>query len=87
MQNPSCIGLLLNNNSYASQQTKTVSSLLSDFRKLVLNVLKISIPKRNPRQITYRDDNKFDSLKFNNELKMHLRKKMPTIVLSLITSF
>ena len=87
MQNPSCIGLLLNNNSYASQQTKTVSSLLSDFHKLVLNVLKISIPKRNPRQITYRDDNKFDSLKFNNELKMHLRKKMPTIVLSLITSF
>ena len=87
MQNPSCIGLLLNNNSYASQQTKTVSSLLSDFHKLVLNVLKISIPKRNPRQITYRDDNKFDSLKFNNELKMHLRKKIPTIVLSLITSF
>ena len=87
MQNPSCIGLLLTNNSYASQQTKTVCPPYSDFHKLILTVLKISIPKGNPRQITYRDDNKFDSLKFNNELKMHLRKKIPTIVLSLITSF
>ena len=34
-----------------------------------LTVLKTSIPKRNSRQITYRDYKKFDSLKFNNELK------------------
>ena len=34
-----------------------------------MTVLKTSIPKGNPRQITYRGYNKFDSLKFNNDLK------------------
>ena len=33
------------------------------------NVLKTSISKGNPRQITYRDYKRFDSLKFNNQLK------------------
>ena len=40
-----------------------------DCHKLALTVLKTSISKGNPRQITYRDYKKFDSLKFNNELK------------------
>ena len=69
MQNPSCIDLLLTNNSCAFQQTTTVCSGLSDCHKLALTVFKTSIPKGNPRQITYRDYKKFDSLKFNNELK------------------
>ena len=34
-----------------------------------MTVLKTSIPKGNPRQTTYRDYKKFDSLKFDNELK------------------
>ena len=34
-----------------------------------MTVLKTSIPKCNPRQITYREYKKFDSLKFNSELK------------------
>ena len=58
MQNPSCIDLLLPNNSCAFQQTTTVCSCLSNCHKL-----------GNPRQITYRDYKKFDFLKFNNELK------------------
>ena len=57
------------NNSCAFQQTATVCSGLSDCRKLVLTILKTSILKGNPRRITYRDYKKFDSLKFNNELK------------------
>ena len=61
MQNPTCTDLLLTNNSYAVQQTTTVCSGLSDCHKLVSSVLK--------RQITYRDYERFDSLKFNNELK------------------
>ena len=69
MQNPSCIDLLLTKNSYTFQPTATVCSGLSDRHKLVLTVLKTSIPKGNPRQITYKDYKKFDSLKFNNELK------------------
>ena len=73
IQNPGCIDLLPTNNSCASQQTTTVCSGLSDCHKLVLTVLKTSIPKGNPRQITYRDYKKFDSLKFNNKLKNVLR--------------
>ena len=73
MQNPSCRDLLLTNNSYAIQQTTTICSGLSDRHKLVLTVLKASILKGNPRQITYRDNKKLDSSKFNNELKMYLR--------------
>ena len=69
IQNPSFIDLLLANNSCTFQETTTVCSGLSDCHKLVLTVLKTSIPKGNPRQITYRDYKKFDSLKFNNELK------------------
>ena len=69
MQNLSCTDLLLTTSSYAFQQTTTVCSSLLDCHKLVLNVLKTSIPKGNPRKITYRDYKKFDSWKFNNELK------------------
>ena len=67
IQNPSCIDLLLTNNSYAFQHTTTVCSGLSDSHKLVLTVLKTSIPKGNSRQFTYRDYEKLGS--FNIELK------------------
>ena len=63
MQNPSCD---------AFQQTTTVYFGLSDCHKLVLAVSKTSIPKSNPRQITYRDYKKFDSLKFKDGLKIVL---------------
>ena len=51
MQNPSCMDLLLTSNSCAFQQTMTVCSGLSDCHKLVLTVLKKTIPKGKPRQI------------------------------------
>ena len=47
----------------------TVCSGLLDCHKLALTMLKTSISKGNPGQITYRNYKKFDSLKFNNELK------------------
>ena len=46
MQYPSCIDLLLTNNSYTFQQPAAVCSGLSDYE------LKTSFPKSNPRQIT-----------------------------------
>ena len=57
------------NNSYVFQQTTTVCSGLSDCHKLVLTVLKASIPKSKPRQITYKDYKQFNYFKFINELK------------------
>ena len=49
MQYPSCIDLLLTNNTYALQQTMTVCSGISECHKLVMIVLKMSIPKGNTR--------------------------------------
>ena len=54
MQNPSCIDLLLTNNVYAFQQTSAICTGLSDCHKLVLTILKTTVPKSHPKEITYR---------------------------------
>ena len=55
MQNPSCIDLLLTNNVYAFQQTIAICTGLSDCHKLILTVLKTTVPRSQPKEITYRD--------------------------------
>ena len=45
ISNPSCIDLFLTNNALSFQSTKTVTTGLSAFQKLVLTVLKTSIVK------------------------------------------
>ena len=64
MQNTSCIDLLLTNNVYAFQQTTTLCTGLSDCHKLVLTVLKITVPRTQPKEITYRDYKQFDPSKY-----------------------
>ena len=59
----------MTNNALSFQHTETVFTGLSDFHKLVLTVLKINISKNKPREIHYRNYKKFDSLKFNVDLK------------------
>ena len=67
------------NKHYAFQQTVNICSVLSDSHKLILIVLKTGIPKGNPRQITYTDCKKVNSLQFKkwikNELKNVLSKE------------
>ena len=46
--NPSCIDLFPTSSPSSFQNTKTVSTGLSDFHKLVLTVLKTSIVKKKP---------------------------------------
>ena len=75
MQNPSCIDLLLTNNVYAFQQTSAICTGLSDCHKLVLTVLKTTVPRSQPKEITYRDYKQFDSSKFKKELKNVLTKE------------
>ena len=65
MQNPSCIDLLLTNNVYAFQQTT----------KLVLTVLKTTVPRSQPKEINYRDYKQFDPSKFKKDLKNVLTKE------------
>ena len=52
------------------QNSTTVFTGLSDFHKLVLTVL-----KSKPQQTSYRDYEKFDSVRFNDELKYVLAKE------------
>ena len=75
IQNPSYIDLLLINNVYAFQQTITACTGISDCHKLVLTVLKTTVPRSQPKEITYRDYKQFDSSKFKNELKNVLTKE------------
>ena len=75
MQNPSCIDLLLTNNIYALQQTSAICTGLSDCHKLVLTVLKTTVPKSQSKEITYGDYKQFDPSKFKKELKNVLTKE------------
>ena len=61
--------LFLANNALSFQHTETVTTGLSYFHKLVLAVLKTAISKKKPGEIHYRNYKKFDSLKFNVDLK------------------
>ena len=75
MQNPSRVNLLSTNNVYAFQQTMTICTGLLDCHKLVLSVLKTTVLRSQPKEITYRDYKQFDSSKFKNELKNVLTKE------------
>ena len=75
IQNQSCIDLLLTNNVYAFQQTIAICPGLSDCHKLVLTVLKTTVFRSQPKEITYRDYKQFGSSKFKNELKNVLTKE------------
>ena len=75
MQNPSCIDLLLNNSVYTIQQTITICTGLSDCLKLVLAVLKTTVPKGQSKETNYRDYKEFNPSKFKNELKNVLTKE------------
>ena len=59
----------MTNNALSFQHTETVSTGLSDFHNLGLAVLKTTILKSKPREIHYINYNKFDSMKFNVDLK------------------
>ena len=74
-QNPGCTDLLLTNNVYAFQQTTAICTGLSDCHKLVLTVLKTTVPRSQPKEITYRDYKQFDPSKFKKELKNVLTKE------------
>ena len=69
ISNPRCIDLFSTNNALSFQSTKTVSTGLLDFHKLILTVLKTSIIKNKAREIQYKNNKYFDSRKFNRDLK------------------
>ena len=54
LENPTCIDLFITNFSNSFQSTKTVSTGLSDFHKMVLTVLKNKFVKLKPKKFEYR---------------------------------
>ena len=73
LKNPSCIDLLLTNKPRSFQNTKVLSTGLSDFHKLVVSVLKKCYKKAPPQELHYRDYKKFKIDKFKKELKDKLK--------------
>ena len=71
--NPSCIDLFLTNTSNSFQCTKTVSTGLSDFHKMIVTVLKTTFPKVKPRLLLYRDYSNFVEIFFHDDLKLKLQ--------------
>ena len=54
LENPTCIDLFITNFANSFQSTKTVSTGLSDFHKMVLTVLKNKFVKIKPKEVEYR---------------------------------
>ena len=69
LSNPSCIDLVITNSSSSFQNTKAISTGLSDFQKLVITVLKQTFQRSSPKELVYRDYKNFDRLTFKREVE------------------
>ena len=66
--NPSCIDLFLTNNANCFQKSSVFETGLSDFRKVIVTVMKWHIPKQQAKVIKYRNYKGFNETKFRSEL-------------------
>ena len=69
---PTCIDLFLTNKPHNFQSTTAISNGLSDFHKMIVTVLKCSLPYVKPKEISYRDYKYFNQETFSNDLSIHL---------------
>ena len=76
LSNPSCIDLVIANSSSSFQNTKAISTGLSDFQKLVITVLKQTFQRSSPKELVYRDYKNFDRLTFKRELEEKLNQQI-----------
>ena len=74
IENPSCIDLFITNSVNSFQNTKAISTGLSDFHIMVVTVLKTTFQKSKPREIIYRDYSKFNEDTFRENLKESLTR-------------
>ena len=69
----SCIDLFLTNSSNSFQCTKTVSTGLSYFHRMIVTVLKTTFPKVKPRILRYRNYSKFVENNFYSDMEVRLQ--------------
>ena len=74
MENSSCIDLFFTNHSKSFQSTTTIAPGLSDFHKLVIEVLKTTFSKVKSKAIYYRSYKHFDQETFRTRLRQNLEK-------------
>ena len=76
LSNPSCIDPVITNSSLSFQNTKAISTGLSDFHKMVINVLKQISQRSSLNEIVFRDYKNFDRLTFKRELEDKLNQQI-----------
>ena len=69
MNNPSFIDLFITNSCNSFQNTTNISTGLSDFHKMIVTVLKTTLPKTKFKVILYRDFSKYNVKSFGSKLK------------------
>ena len=60
LSNPSCTDFVITNSSSNFQNTKAISTALSNFHKIVASVLKHTFHRSTPNELVYRDSKTFD---------------------------
>ena len=68
-QNSTCIDLLLTNKPLSFKNTYLIEAGLSDFHKMVVDVIKMYFPKRKPQVIRYRKYKGFHNETFLDTLR------------------
>ena len=76
LSNQNCIDLVIANRSSSFQNTKTISTSLSDFRKMVITVLKQIFRRSSSKQLVFRDYKNLDRLTFKRELEKKLNQQI-----------
>ena len=76
LSNPSCIDLVITNSFSNFQNTKAISTGLSDFHKMVASVLKHNFHRSAPKELVYRDYKTFDRVIFKRELEDKLNQQV-----------
>ena len=71
-ENPSKIDLFITNSSLSFQNTCAIDTGLSDFHRMIVTVMKNTIPKSKPREIQYRNLKKIDKDTFEESLRRKL---------------
>ena len=66
LSDPSCVDLIITSSSNF-ENMKTISKGLSDFRKMVITVLKQAFQRSSPKELVYRDYKNFNRFIFKKE--------------------
>ena len=74
--NLNCTDLAVTNSSSSFQNTKTISTNLSHFRKIVIIVLKQDFQRSSPMELAYRNYINFDRLNFKRKMEEYLHQQV-----------